>query len=173
MNLKSVIGTVFDFPKPGIAFRDINPLLANPTAFEQVVNAIAVEWAGKVQAIAALDARGFLFGAPVAQKLGIPFVPVRKKGKLPGATASIKYSLEYGEAEVEIPDNGVLEGKKVLVIDDLLATGGTAQAACKLVEQVGGIVAGCAFVIEIMELGGREKLNGYSIQSLVVYDENE
>lgn len=171
MNIKQVIANVPDFPKPGIMFRDISPLLAHPQAFAWTVKQIAKEWEGKVEAIAALDARGFLFGTPVALALNIPFVPVRKKGKLPGDTIGVSYALEYGEDRVEIKRDAIEAGAKVLVIEDLLATGGTASAACQLIETAGGIVAGCAFVIELGGLGGRAKLDNRTIQSLAIYEE--
>lgn len=169
MDLKLFITDVSGFPKPGIVFRDITPLLARPDMFASVVMNIADEWRGKVDAVAALDARGFIFGAPLALALGIPFVPVRKKGKLPGETVSISYLLEYGEAELEIKKEAFAQGARVLVVDDLLATGGTAVAACALVESAGASIAGCAFVIELVGLGGREKLAGRDVRSLVSY----
>lgn len=173
MNLKSVIGNVPDFPKKGIMFRDITPLLANPEVFVWVVKKVTDEWKGKVDMVAALDARGFVFGAPIALALGVPFVMVRKKGKLPGETVKMTYSLEYGEDTIEIKKDAVNAGMKVLLVDDLLATGGTAAAACALIESVGATVAGCAFVIELDGLGGKGKLGARAIQSLVTYGEKE
>ena len=173
MNIKSIIGNVPDFPKKGIMFRDITPLLASPAAFAWVVKEIAAKWVGKVDAVAALDARGFVFGAPVALALGVPLVLVRKKGKLPGETLCVTYKLEYGEDAVEMKADAVDSGMKVLVVDDLLATGGTAAAACALVETTGATVAGCAFVIELDGLGGKEKLAGHEVHALVTYGEKE
>ena len=169
MQLKHYIKDVPDFPKPGIMFRDISPLLQNPDMFQSVVKLIADEWRGKIDVVVALDARGFLFGAPIALTLGVPFVPVRKKGKLPGETVSYTYDLEYGQDTVEIQKNALTEHARVLVVDDLLATGGTARAACELVKKIGAIVSGCTFVIELTALGGREKLPAVPIQSLVTY----
>ncbi len=171
MDLKAFIGTVPDFPKPGIIFRDIMPLLYNPTGLAEVTGQIVKQWAGKADVICALDARGFCFGPLVAQKLWLPFVMVRKKGKLPGKVIRVKYSLEYRkEDEIEINEGVISPGDRVLIIDDVLATGGTAGAACKLVEKAGGTVAGCVFVIELADLNGRRNLEGRDIQSLTVYE---
>lgn len=171
MDLKSLIGMVPDFPKPGIIFRDIMPLLYNPMGLAEVSGQIVKRWAGKVDVICALDARGFCFGPLVAQKLWLPFVMVRKKGKLPGKVIRVKYSLEYRDAdEIEINEGVISPGDRVLIIDDVLATGGTAGAACELVEKAGGTVAGCVFVIELTELNGRSRLVGREIQSLTTYD---
>ncbi|MBP9757483.1 MAG: adenine phosphoribosyltransferase [Candidatus Pacebacteria bacterium] len=172
MNIKSFIQNVPNFPKPGIMFRDISPLLANADAFGKVVGQIADEWKGSVDMIIALDARGFVFGAPVALALGVPFVMIRKKGKLPGEVVSYSYDLEYGSDTVEMKHDALKAGDRVLVVDDLLATGGTAAAACALVESVGATVAGCVFVIELVGLGGREKLGDHAVQALVSYEEN-
>jgi adenine phosphoribosyltransferase len=163
------IRTVMDFPKTGIAFKDIAPLLANPGAFKEAVAAIAEEWDGKIDAIAALDARGFLFGGALALQMGLPVVMIRKKGKLPGACLETQYALEYGEAVIEVQEDAFIPGARVLVVDDLLATGGTAAAACALIEQAGAKIAGCAFVIELTGLGGRDALAAYDIQALVAY----
>jgi adenine phosphoribosyltransferase len=174
MDLKSFIGTVPDFPKPGITFRDIMPLLYSPTGLSEVTGQIVKQWAGKADVICALDARGFCFGPLVAQKLWLPFVMVRKKGKLPGKVIRVKYSLEYREEdEIEINDGVISPGDRVLIIDDVLATGGTAAAACDLVEKARGIVAGCVFVIELDGLGGRSRLGARTIQSLVTYGEKD
>lgn len=172
MDLKQFIADVPDFPKPGIMFRDISPLLADARAFGHTVDLIAAEWKGSVDAVAGLDARGFLFGAPVALALGVPFVMVRKRGKLPGDVVSYSYDLEYGSDTVEMKHGALFPGMKVLVVDDLLATGGTAAAACSLVESIGATVAGFAFVIELDGLGGRAKLGSKAIQSLVTYKED-
>jgi adenine phosphoribosyltransferase len=170
LDLKQHIRDVPDFPKAGIMFRDVQPLLAHPPAFAQVLSQITSAWEGKVDAIVGLDARGFLLAAPVAAKLGLPLVMVRKKGKLPGATISVEYDLEYGHATVEMGLGLLSPGAKVLVVDDLLATGGTALAACQLIEQQGAEVAGCAFVIELAGLAGRQRLAQYPVQALVQYE---
>jgi adenine phosphoribosyltransferase len=172
MDLKQHIAAVENFPKPGITFRDISPLLSNASAFGHVVDMIAKQWDGSVDAVVALDARGFVFGAPVALKLGVPFVMIRKRGKLPGAVVSYSYDLEYGSDTVEMKRGALESGARVLVVDDLLATGGTAAAAAVLVESVGAEVAGLAFVIELSGLGGREKLGERQVQSLVLYTED-
>lgn len=173
MNIKSFIQDVPDFPKPGIMFRDISPLLSNAEAFGSTVELIAQAWQGSIDVVVALDARGFVFGAPVALVLGVPFVMIRKRGKLPGKVVSYSYDLEYGSDTVEMKQDALKSNDRVLVVDDLLATGGTAAAACALVESVGAIVFGCAFVIELAGLGGREKLGNRLIRSLVIYEENE
>lgn len=170
MDLASYITAVPNHPKPGITFRDITPLLSAPNAMRRVVQAMRMFWFGKVDAIAGLDARGFLFGPSLAMELGVPFVMVRKKGKLPGKTVSCSYELEYGTDTIEMIHGVIQPGMRVLVLDDLLATGGTAAAACKLVESVGGHVAGCAFVIELVSLNGRSKLSGVQVQSLVSFE---
>lgn len=168
MDWKTLITDVADFPKPGVLFKDICPLLADPVAFSNVIHAFAHEWRGKVDMIVALESRGFMFGPTVAFVLGVPFVPVRKKGKLPGKTESVTYALEYGTDTVEISHGLIKPGMRVLVLDDILATGGTASAACDLVEKVGGKVAGCAFLLELKALGGVRKLSGRKVSSLCV-----
>lgn len=168
MNLASHIRTIDGFPKPGIVFRDALPILRDPDATAAVACAIAREWDGKADAVAGLEARGFLFGTLVAAKLGLPFVPIRKKGKLPGETLSVAYDLEYGSDHIEVQADAFSPGARVVVVDDLLATGGTAAAACALIAKAGAQAAGCAFVVELSELGGRMKLP-VSVQSLVVY----
>lgn len=172
-SLRQKIRLVPDFPKSGVMFLDINPLLGDPEALGVSIAKIANEWGGKIDAVAALDARGFIFGSPLAQQLWVPFVPLRKKGKLPGKTISLAYGLEYGTAELEVQIDAFEPGARVLVVDDLLATGGTAAAACTLVEKAGAQVVGCAFVVELNGLGGREKLTDRKIQSLIVYHEEE
>ena len=159
VDLASFIRPVPDFPKPGILFRDITPLLADPGALAEAVRLMAAPWrdAG-IGAIAAVEARGFLFGAPLAYALGVGFVPVRKQGKLPGKTTGHEYALEYGHDRIEMHDDAIDAGDKVLVIDDLLATGGTAQATVMLVRGLGGTVVECAFVVDLPDLGGRAKL---------------
>jgi adenine phosphoribosyltransferase len=169
-NLEDYIRTVKDFPKEGIDFKDITPLLGNAQAFHYTIDLLAKHYQNKlIDKIGAFDARGFLFGSVLAYKMNLPFFPIRKKGKLPYDVISQKYGLEYGTDEVEIHADAVLKNERVLLVDDVLATGGTMKAGCKLVEQLEGIVSGCAVVIELKELNGREKLNGYNIYSMVKY----
>jgi adenine phosphoribosyltransferase len=170
MDLKAFIRDIPDFPKPGILFKDITPLLANPDAFRESILQFAAHYRGQsIDAIAAAEARGFLFAAPLALQLGKPLIPLRKPGKLPYRTYSLKYDLEYGSAELHVHEDVIGAGKRVLLVDDLLATGGTMQAGAKLIEKAGGIVAGCAFLIELRFLNGRDKLWEYPIFSLIEY----
>ena len=172
MNLKDYIKSIPDFPIKGVLFRDITSLLENGPAFNEAVNQLA-EYAKSrgAEVIVGPEARGFMFGCPVANKLNIGFVPVRKPGKLPRETASYKYQLEYGTNEIFIHKDAIKPGQKVVICDDLLATGGTVEAAAKLVESLGGVVVGICFVIEIDEgLGGREKLKDYDVKTLVQYE---
>ncbi len=169
MELKDYIRDVADFPKEGIVFKDISPMLKNPAALREAADCIRAKWAGKVDAIAALDARGFIFGGILALAMETPLVMLRKKGKLPGVTAQISYDLEYGSAILEAGIDAFSDGCRVLVVDDLLATGGTANAACRLIEACGAVVAGCAFVVELEALEGRKILAGRNVQALVIY----
>jgi adenine phosphoribosyltransferase len=170
MDLANYIRDIPDFPKPGILFKDITPLLANPDAFEYAVSRLAAHYLTKpVDAIAAAEARGFLFAAPLAIELRKPFIPLRKPGKLPYKTHSFRYELEYGQAELHMHIDGVAPGTRVLLVDDLLATGGTMAAGCKLIEQAGGVVFGCAFLVELAFLNGRAKLAGYDVFSLISF----
>ena len=170
MDLKSYIRDIPDFPTPGILFRDITPLLKDPTAFRYVIDSFAERYAGSsIDTILAIEARGFPFGAALAYKLGKPLVPARKEGKLPAESLRSEYSLEYGTNVVEIHRDGIMPGERVLIIDDLLATGGTLAAAARLVEQAGGRVESLALVIELTELDGRKRLRGYDIVTLVQY----
>ncbi len=170
MDLNRFIRDIPDFPKSGILFKDITPLLANPTAFQHAIDLMAIHYAGaEIDAIAAAEARGFLFAAPLALRLHKPLVPLRKPGKLPYRTYSLKYDLEYGQAELHMHIDGVVQGQRVLLVDDLLATGGTMVAGGKLIEQAGGIVAGCAFLVELSFLKGREKLQPYNVFSVLTY----
>ena len=170
MDLKALVRDVPDFPKPGILFRDITPLLGNAEAFRAVVSALAEEaLLHAPDAIVGIESRGFLFGGPVADRLGLPFVPVRKPGKLPAARMSVEYSLEYGDSQLDIHEDALLAGTRAYVVDDLLATGGTARATAKLIELIGGVVAGFGFVIELEALGGREYLAAYEVRSLIAY----
>ncbi len=170
MDLKQYIRDVPDFPIPGVLFKDITPLLSNPTAFCQVIDHLTRKYEqSSLDSIVAIDARGFLFAAPVAYRLGKPLIPARKPGKLPWKTRSFEYSLEYGEAAIEMHVDGVRQGDKVLLLDDLLATGGTLAATTRLVESIGGEVAGVAVVIELTDLDGRKGLEGYDVYSIVQY----
>jgi len=168
-HLKEIIRNIPGFPKEGIVFRDITPLLADPEEFGAVVDAMADHFRGKVDVVVAAESRGFILGAPVALQLGVAFVPVRKPGKLPYETAGETYELEYGTDSLEIHRDAVEPGDRVLVVDDLLATGGTALACARLVEKLGGAVAGMAFMIELSFLGGRRKLEGYDVFALIDY----
>lgn len=170
MDLKKYIADVPDFPKEGILFRDITPLMQDGDAFKEACNQI-IEFAKEVGAnvVAGPESRGFIFGCPVAYNLGIGFVPVRKPNKLPRKTISYKYDLEYGSNELHMHADSIKPGQKVLIVDDLLATGGTVEATIKLVEDMGGIVVGCAFLIELEALNGRNLLNKYRVHSLLKY----
>jgi len=170
LDLKNYIRTIPDWPKKGILFRDITPLLADPKAFPATVDALSAPFFGVgVQYVAAVEARGFIFGSAVAERLGAGFIPIRKKGKLPGAIESATYELEYGVDTLEMHRDAVGRDAKVLVVDDLLATGGTMGAACDLIAKVGAQVVGIAFVIELTDLGGRRKLAAYKIHTLISY----
>lgn len=169
MELKDFIKDVPDFPKPGILFKDISPLLKNPEAMDYVTSIFEKYWEGKADCIAGLDARGFIFGSLLASKMRLPFVMVRKTGKLPGQTCTLPYDLEYGKASIDIQVDAFEHKSRVLIIDDLLATGGTAKAASDLIEMSGGIVAGLGFVIELEELKGRRKLVDQKVQSIITY----
>ena len=170
MNLKDFIRDIPDFPQPGILFRDITPLLRNAAAFNYAVDQLAERYQGQpLDAIVAVESRGFLFGAPLACRMRKPLITVRKPGKLPGATISVEYDLEYGSNVMEMHASDVAAGDKVLLLDDLLATGGTLAAAAKLVEQAGGQVSSIALVIELEALAGRQALGDYDIFSLIQY----
>ena len=165
-----LVRDVKDFPKPGIVFKDITPVLRDAEATREVIEALAEAFSDvRVDVVAAVEARGFIFGACLAQKLAVGFVPIRKKGKLPYKTLSCTYDLEYGQDTIEMHCDAVSSGDNVLLIDDLLATGGTMAAAAKLIEQAGGKVAGIGFFIELTFLNGREKLKNYRVVSLVKY----
>lgn len=169
-DLTRFIRDIPDFPKPGILFRDITPLLANPLAFRAAVDLMALHYHGQaIDAAAAAEARGFIFAAPLAVELGIGFVPIRKRGKLPFKVHSFSYALEYGKDTVEMHQDALSPGHRVLLVDDLLATGGTMKACCELVEQTGATIAGCCFLVELSFLSGREKLAPYEVFSLVQY----
>lgn len=168
--IAALVRTIPDFPEPGILFRDITPLLYDPDARREVIDAL-VDAACTMGAtlIAGVESRGFIFGVPVAERLGIPFVPVRKPGKLPDAFASIAYDLEYGSGELQMHRTPPVAGHRVVVVDDLLATGGTAWATARLVEECGGEVSGFAFVIELAALDGRARLGGSPVTTLLTY----
>ena len=170
MDLKSHIRDIPDFPSPGILFRDITPLLGTPEAFKYVIDSIMDHYsAEEFDCIVGIESRGFLLGAPIAYLMQKPLVLVRKQGKLPYDTLSVEYSLEYGSNIMEIQVGDLAEGSRVLVVDDLLATGGTLQAAAELVENCGGTVVGVGLVIELNGLGGRDLLGIYDLYSLVQY----
>lgn len=168
--LKKLIRDVPDFPRPGIVFKDITPLLQNPEAFSCIINNLVERYGSKnIDAVVGIESRGFIFGTPLAFKLGAAFIPIRKKGKLPYKTVDISYDLEYGRATIEMHTDAIKKGQRVLVVDDLLATGGTAKATCELVRRQGGKVVECVFVVELAFLGGREKIKGVPVHSLVSY----
>ena len=170
MDLTRFIRDVPDFPEPGILFKDITPLLADATAFDHTITMLVERYKGAdIDAIVPVESRGFLFGAPLARELGKAIVPVRKPGKLPAATLSVDYELEYGTNTMEIHEDGVGKGQKVLLLDDLLATGGTLGASAKLVEMTGGIVAEIGVIIELSFLEGRKNLSDYNVFSMIQY----
>lgn len=169
-DLKQYVRDIPDFPKPGIMFRDITPLLAQPKAFHEAVSRMADHyWDVEIDAVVAAEARGFIFAAPLALELNCGFVPIRKPGKLPFDTHAFHYELEYGTDTLEMHIDGVSEGDKVLVVDDLLATGGTVEACIKLVQQTGAEIVGCAFAIELVGLGGAELIAPIKPFSLIRY----
>lgn len=166
--LTKTIRDVPDFPKPGILFKDITPVLADPELSLEVSKVFYDYWSAKgVQAVVGIESRGFIYGLQLAQQLHVPFIPVRKAGKLPYKTIKHSYDLEYGSAEIEIHTDAIKQGQKVLIHDDLLATGGTAKAACELIEKIGGEVVGYSFLVELGFLNGSEKLDGKDVHSLV------
>ena len=171
MSLKDKIRVIEDFPKKGISFKDITTLIADGEGLRDSVDQMAEFFKDKnIDVVVGPEARGFIFGVPVAYALGVGFVPVRKKGKLPAETVSVDYSLEYGVDVLEIHKDAIKKGQKVAIVDDLLATGGTVEAVAKLVEKVGAEVVALDFAIELTELKGRDKLEGYEVMSLLQYD---
>lgn len=173
MALKSRIRTIPDYPKPGIQFRDITTLLKDPFGFRKVVDDLVQPFAGKrIDAVAGIEARGFIIGGAVAHQLSTGFIPVRKKGKLPGETIGQDYELEYGTDRVEIHRDALAHGERVLVVDDLIATGGTALATLNLLQQAGAEIVGCSFVVDLPDLGGRKRLEkaGVSVLTLVEFE---
>lgn len=162
--VRDYIRTIPDFPVPGIQFRDVTTLFNDATGFRLAVDGLANPYTVEpLDIVVGMDARGFILGGAVAYKLGLPFVPIRKAGKLPGRTHKVAYQLEYGEAEMEVHDDAIHAGAKVLLIDDLLATGGTAEAGVKLVEASGGEIAAAAFIVDLPDLGGAAKLRALGI----------
>jgi adenine phosphoribosyltransferase len=173
MALKDLVRTIPDYPKDGILFRDITTLLQSPHGFRQTIDELVQPFAGLgVNRVAGIEARGFILGGAVAHQLSVGFVPIRKKGKLPWQTFSVEYELEYGTDEVEIHVDGLAEGDRVLLVDDLIATGGTAAAAVRLIRDAGGEVMGSSFVIDLPELGGRARLEelGVSVRTLMEFE---
>jgi adenine phosphoribosyltransferase len=171
--VKDYIRTIVDFPHEGILFRDVTTLFVDPRGFRMCVDQLLEPYAGmRIDKVAGLEARGFILGGAVAHQLSTGFVPIRKKGKLPGQTISQSYTLEYGEAVVEVHEDAMLPGEKVLLVDDLLATGGTAEAGIKLIERLGAEVVACAFVVDLPDLGGRKKLEGMGmdVHALCAFD---
>jgi adenine phosphoribosyltransferase len=173
MLLKSRIRTVPHYPKQGVMFRDITTLLKDPEGFRDTINELANRYAGvKIDRVAGIEARGFIVGAALAYHLGLGFVPIRKKGKLPAETVGQDYALEYGTDRIEMHVDAVSHGDRVLLVDDLIATGGTAGAACKLIESMGGTVVGCCFIVDLPDLGGRARLekHGYKVFALCEFE---
>ncbi|HVB60415.1 MAG TPA: adenine phosphoribosyltransferase [Ktedonobacteraceae bacterium] len=170
IRLEDWIRDIPDFPQPGVLFKDITPLLQNPAAFRVALDRLAAHYAGAgIEAVVGVESRGFIFGAPLAYLLNCGFVPVRKFGKLPAQTETVEYALEYGTNIVEIHTDAVQPGQRVLIVDDLLATGGTVFAALELVERLGAHVAGIAFLVELTFLEGRERLKGHDVFAVIKY----
>lgn len=170
MDLKSYIRDVPDFPKKGIIFKDITPLWQDKEAFSYAIDAIAENFQDSaIDLVVGVEARGFIVGAPVAYKLGVGFIPMRKPGKLPYKTTSISYELEYGVDTIEMHEDAILPGHKILIVDDLLATGGTAAGMCELIARVGGEIVALAFIVDLTFLDGRSKLGGYPVFSLIQF----
>jgi adenine phosphoribosyltransferase len=172
-DLKAAIRTIPDYPKPGIMYRDITTLLGEPRAFRRTVDELVQPWAGsKVDKVAGIEARGFILGGAVAHQVSAGFIPIRKKGKLPFKSVSVGYTLEYGTAEIEMHEDAVLKDERVILVDDLIATGGTAEAACKLLKQMSANVVAACFIVDLPELGGAERLRklGVPVRTLVAFD---
>lgn len=171
LHLEDYIRDIPDFPKPGIVFKDITPLLGNHQAFQAAIDAMAAEFRDqKVDVVTAAEARGFLFAAPLALQLGVGVVPIRKPGKLPYKRRSHSYELEYGTDTLEMHVDGIEPGQRVLVVDDLLATGGTVEACCQMITQSDAVIVGCAFLIELAFLGGAQKLGDFPVFSVIRYE---
>jgi adenine phosphoribosyltransferase len=172
-SLKSRIRSIPDFPVPGINFRDITPLLADAEAFSESIGLLCDPWRGQpIDLVASMEARGFIFGAAVARELGVGFIPIRKEGKLPFRTMSARYTLEYRSDVLYVHEDAIVPGQTVLLVDDLIASGGTSQAAVELILALGGKVAGLSFLIELSALGGRKLLEGHQVNSVIVYEED-
>ena len=170
-HLKSLIRTIPDFPKPGIQFRDLTTLFQNPAGLRETVEALAAPYKTRnIDMVVGIESRGFILGAPIAMELGKGFVPVRKPGKLPGKTHGVDYTLEYGTDRLEIHADALERGARVLVVDDLLATGGTMEATCKLLDSLGCKVESCAVVVELVDLKGRQRLGGQDIFRLIEFE---
>ncbi len=172
-NVRDYIRTIVDFPHEGIMFRDVTTLFADPRGFRMAIDQMLHPYAGEpIDKVVGLEARGFILGGAIAHQLSVGFVPIRKKGKLPGTVISQDYTLEYGEAIVEIHDDAIAPGERILVVDDLLATGGTAAAGIKLIERLGGEIVSCAFIIDLPELGGRKVLEdlGMDVHALCAFE---
>ncbi len=173
LSLKEIIRTIPDYPKPGIMFRDITTLLGDARTFRRAIDELVQPWAGtKIDKVAGIEARGFILGGAVAHQLSAGFVPIRKKGKLPHTTVSIAYSLEYGLDEMEMHEDAVTPGERVILVDDLIATGGTAEAATKLLQRIGAEVVAACFVIDLPDLGGAAKIEalGVPVRTLVAFE---
>ena len=169
--LEDYVVTIPDFPEPGIMFRDVTSILQDPDGFKLAVDSLTDMVKDlDFDVVVGAEARGFIFGAPLAYNLGKAFVPARKKGKLPRETVSVKYDLEYGTAEIEMHKDAIRPGQKVVIVDDLMATGGTIQAIAKLVEMLGGEVVKLCFIMELAGLNGRAKLEGYDVESAIIYE---
>ncbi|MEO0678558.1 MAG: adenine phosphoribosyltransferase [Pseudomonadota bacterium] len=171
--VQDYIRTIVDFPHEGIMFRDVTTLFADPRGFRMAIDQLLHPYAGEeIDKVVGLEARGFILGGAIAHQLSVGFVPIRKKGKLPGTTISQDYTLEYGEAIMEVHDDALEAGERILLVDDLLATGGTAEAGIKLIERLGARTIGCAFVIDLPDLGGRKKLEamGQDVHALCAFD---
>ena len=167
--VKDYIRTIVDFPHEGIMFRDVTTLFADPRGFRMAIDQMLHPYAGQeIDKVVGLEARGFILGGAIAHQLTVGFVPIRKKGKLPGPVISEDYTLEYGEAVMEVHDDAISPGEKILVVDDLLATGGTAEAGIKLIERLGGEIVGCSFIIDLPELGGRKKVEALGMDVKVL-----
>jgi len=171
--VRDYIRTIVDFPHEGILFRDVTTLFASPRGFRMAIDQLLHPYAGqRIDKVVGLEARGFIIGGAIAHQLSLGFVPIRKKGKLPGAVISEEYQLEYGEAVVELHDDAIEPGERILLVDDLLATGGTAEAGIKLIERMGGEIVGCAFIIDLPELGGRKRIEamGMDVHALCAFE---
>lgn len=174
VDLRSLVRDIPDYPKPGILFRDITPMLVNPEALVAATEALAEPFKDmKVDIVAAAEARGFIFAAPLAMKLGAGFVPIRKPGKLPFDFHTFAYELEYGSDELQMHVDGVKPGQRVVIVDDLLATGGTMEACCRLLEKCDAKIVGCSFLIHLLPLGGEARLSPYPVHSVITYDQDD